>query len=46
MTSCQQLYMTDPNVRGREEKRENEKDTETDTEKLCGHMGPLGYSGS
>ena len=29
MTSCQQLYMTDPNVRGREEKRENEKDTET-----------------
>jgi len=46
MTSRQQLYVTDPNVQGREEKRENERDTETDTEKLCGHMGPLGYSGS
>ena len=31
---------------GREAERENEKDTETDTEKLCGHVGPLGYSGS
>ena len=46
MTSRQQLYVTDPNVQGRAEKRENERDTETDTEMLCGHMGPLGYSGS
>ena len=40
--------MVEPNMWGREEKRENEKDTdrETDIERLCGPMGPLGNSGS